>query len=52
MRIKQSIKEKPTALEEIIATMTPLEKTILWATGVGNYNSRDIYVEGNKKLKE
>jgi hypothetical protein len=29
-----------------------LEKTILWAIGVGNYNSRDIYVEGNKKLKE
>jgi len=52
MRIKQSIKEKPTALEEIITTITPLEKTILWAIGVGNYNSRDIYVEGNKKLKE
>jgi hypothetical protein len=45
-------KEKLTALEEIIATMTPLEKAILWAIGVGNYNSADIYEEGNKKLKE
>jgi hypothetical protein len=45
-------KKKLTALEEIIATMTPLEKAILWAIGVGNYNSADIYEEGNKKLKE
>jgi hypothetical protein len=45
-------REKLTALEEIIATMTPLEKAILWAIGVGNYNSADIYEEGNKKLKE
>jgi hypothetical protein len=44
--------EKLTTLEEIIATMTPLEKAILWAIGVGNYNSADIYEEGNKKLKE
>jgi hypothetical protein len=44
--------EKPRTLEEIIATMTPLEKAILWAIGVGNYNSADIYDEGNKKLKE
>jgi len=44
--------EKPTTLEEIIATLTPLEKAILWAIGVGNYNSADIYEEGNKKLKE
>lgn|GEM_PF-3138435 len=39
-------------MEEIIATMTPLEKAILWAIGVGNYTSADIYEEGNKKLKE
>jgi hypothetical protein len=45
-------KEKPTTLEEIIATMTPLEKAILWAIGVGNYTSADIYEEANKKLKE
>jgi hypothetical protein len=45
-------KEKLTTLEEIVATMTPLEKAILWAIGVGNYNSADIYEEGNKKLKE
>jgi hypothetical protein len=44
--------EKPTTLEEIIATLTPLEKAILWAIGVGNYNSAEIYEEGNKKLKE
>jgi hypothetical protein len=44
--------EKPRTLEEIIATMTPLEKAILWAIGVGNYNSADIYEEGNRKLKE
>jgi Cdc6-like AAA superfamily ATPase len=45
-------KEKLTTLEEIIATMTPLEKAILWAIGVGNYTSADIYEEANKKLKE
>jgi hypothetical protein len=44
--------EKPRTLEEIIATMTPLERAILWAIGVGNYNAADIYEEGNKKLKE
>jgi hypothetical protein len=32
--------------------MTPLEKAILWAIGVGNYTSADIYEEANKKLKE
>jgi SHS2 domain-containing protein len=45
-------KEKMTTLEEIVATLTPLEKAILWAIGVGNYSSADIYEEGNKKLKE
>jgi hypothetical protein len=45
-------KEKLTTLEEIVATMTPLEKAILWAIGVGNYTSADIYEEANKKLKE
>jgi hypothetical protein len=45
-------KEELTTLEEIIATLTPLEKAILWAIGVGNYTSADIYEEGNKKLKE
>jgi Cdc6-like AAA superfamily ATPase len=58
--VKAKAKEKPpeerkeemTTLEEIIATLTPLEKAILWAIGVGNYTSADIYEEGNKKLKE
>jgi hypothetical protein len=45
-------KEEMTTLEEIIATLTPLEKGILWAIGVGNYTSAEIYEEGNKKLKE
>jgi len=49
---KPAKEEKPTTLEEIIATMTPLEKAILWAIGVGNYTSADIYEEANKKLKE
>jgi hypothetical protein len=44
--------EKPTNLEEIIATMTPFEKSILWAVGTGNYLASDIYEEGNRKLKE
>ncbi|MEO0242876.1 MAG: type IV secretion system DNA-binding domain-containing protein [candidate division WOR-3 bacterium] len=45
-------KEKLTTLEEIIATMTPFDKAILWAIGIGNYKASDIYEEGNKKLKE
>ncbi|MEM0172467.1 MAG: hypothetical protein QXP36_01850 [Conexivisphaerales archaeon] len=44
--------EKSTTLEEIIATMTPFEKAILWAIGIGNYKASDIYEEANKKLKE
>jgi hypothetical protein len=59
-KAEEKVKEKPaekekerlTTLEEIIATMTPLEKAILWAIGVGNYTSADIYEEANKKLKE
>lgn len=45
-------KEKLTTLEEIIATMTPFDKAVLWAIGVGNYKASEIYEEGNKKLKE
>jgi hypothetical protein len=45
-------KEELTTLEEIIATLTPLERAILWAIGVGNYTSAEIYEEGNRKLKE
>jgi hypothetical protein len=44
--------EKPKTLEEIVATMTPLEKAILWAIGIGNYFASDIYEVGNKKLKD
>lgn len=45
-------KEKLTTLEEIIATMTPFDKAILWSIGIGNYKASEIYEEGNKKLKE
>jgi hypothetical protein len=50
--IPKEEEEKPINLEEIIATMTPFEKSILWAVGTGNYLASDIYEEGNKKLKE
>jgi hypothetical protein len=50
--IPKEEEEKPTTLEEIIATMTPFEKSILWAVGTGNYLASDIYEEGNRKLKE
>jgi|Deesub1362B_J571_1020462.scaffolds.fasta_scaffold00067_45 hypothetical protein len=43
--------EKPRTLEEIIASMPPIEKAILWAIGTGNYNASEIFEEGNKKLK-
>ena len=51
---KPALKEeaKTRTLEEIIATMIPFEKAILWAIGTGNYNASDIYEEGNKKLKD
>ncbi len=42
---------KSKTLEEITASLTPLEKAMLWAIGTGNYSSSDIYVEANKKLK-
>jgi len=52
IEIAEEEKEQLTTLEEIITTMTPFEKSILWAIGVGNYTSSDIYEEANKKLKE
>ncbi|VVB91894.1 Type IV secretion-system coupling protein DNA-binding domain protein [uncultured archaeon] len=42
---------KSQTLEEITASLTPLEKAMLWAIGTGNYQASDIYVEANKKLK-
>ncbi len=44
-------KKKSKTLEEITASLTPLEKAMLWAIGTGNYAASDIYVEANKKLK-
>ena len=49
---KPEEKEELTALEEIIATLTPLEKAILWAIGSGYYKASAIFEQGNKKLKE
>lgn len=43
--------KKSNALQEIAASLTPLEKAMLWAIGTGNYMASDIYEEGNKKLK-
>lgn len=44
--------ERPRTLEEIIASMTPLEKAILYAVGTGNYLASDIFEQGNKQLKK
>ena len=52
LKVEPEIKEKSITLEEIIATLTPFEKSILWAIGTGNYTSADIYQQANKKLKE
>ncbi len=43
--------KKLNTLQEITASLTPLEKAMLWAIGTGNYQASDIYEEGNKKLK-
>lgn len=43
--------KKSKTLQEITASLTPLEKAMLWAIGTGNYQASDIYEEGNKKLK-
>ena len=40
--------ERPRNLEEIIATLSPFEKAILWAIGTGNYHASDIYEVANK----
>ncbi len=42
---------KTTTLEEITATLTPLEKAVLWAIGAGNYSASDIYEETLNKIK-
>ena len=51
LKTEKVTKESPRTLEEIIASMPPLEKAILWAIGTGNYNASEIFEEGNKKLK-
>ncbi len=43
--------KKSRALQEITASLTPLEKAMLWAIGIGNYQASDIFIEANKKLK-
>jgi hypothetical protein len=49
-RISLGLK-RARALEEITASLTPLEKAMLFAIGTGNYQASDIFGEGNKKLK-
>ncbi len=53
-KAQKPVSEQPEAitLEEITATLTPLEKAMIWAIGTGNYQASDIYEEGNKRLKE
>lgn len=48
---KDKNKKNFRTLEEITATLIPLEKAMLWAMGTGNYLASDIYEEANKKLK-
>jgi hypothetical protein len=43
--------KKSNTLKEITASLTPLEKAMLWTIGTGNYLASDIYEEANKKLK-
>ncbi len=42
---------KTTTLEEITATLTPIEKAILWVIGIGNYQATDIYEKAYEKVK-
>jgi len=45
-------KNQVRTLEEIIASMTALEKAMLYAIGTGNFLASDIFEEGNKQLKK
>ena len=49
-KIKQE--QKTRTLEEIIASMIPIEKAILYAIGTGNYYASDIFEIANKELKK
>lgn len=49
--VEDTKEKKSTALEEITASLTPLEKAMLWAIGTGNYQASMIFKEANKKLK-
>ncbi|VVB84955.1 Type IV secretion-system coupling protein DNA-binding domain protein [uncultured archaeon] len=48
---KTEEKTKSKTLQEITASLIPLEKAMLWAIGTGNYQASDIFIEANKKLK-
>jgi hypothetical protein len=49
-KIKQE--QKTRTLEEIIASMIPIEKAILYAIETGNYYASDIFEIANKELKK
>lgn len=52
VREVETKEERPRTLEEIIASMTPLEKAMLYAIGTGNFLASDIFEQGNKQLKQ
>ena len=50
--VESKDKNQVRTLEEIIASMTALEKAMLYAIGTGNFLASDIFEEGNKYLKK
>jgi len=52
VKTRKTNDERPVTLEEIIASMLPIEKAILYAIGTGNYLASDIFEVGNKQLKK
>jgi hypothetical protein len=49
---KKQPKKQPRTLEEIIASMEPIEEAMLYSIGIGNYLSGEIYQAANERLKE
>ena len=52
VELKKPKESKVRTLEEIIASMTPLEKAMLYAIGTGNFLASDVFEEANKYLKK
>jgi len=49
---KKKEERRARTLEEISASLTPVEKATLYAIGIGNYYASDIFEEANKQLKK